>query len=135
MGSPIVFTYTEENNTQHTFLDFVTTCCLDGDLCTGDFLVMDNAPVHNNSNVDVLSWVLEFFGVTPVFLPPYSPELNPCELVFSLVKNRVRNHRDGYSHIFLEVLRSLRHVTQKKMKNFYKHCLFPKNILPELAIN
>lgn len=51
------------------------------------FLVMDNASIHHGPTVDA---ALGAFGVVPVYLPPYSPELNPCELVFSKVKTSLR---------------------------------------------
>ena len=52
------------------------------------FLVMDNAPVHMGPRVrDALHRI----GVEPVYLPPYSPELNPCEMVFSQVKRGLRS--------------------------------------------
>jgi len=83
---PVIFHYSTENNTQLSFVEFVVQCCLDGDLKTGEYLVLDNAPVHQGK-IHVLQTVLEFFGVNLVFLPAYSPELNPCELVFGLIKH------------------------------------------------
>jgi len=48
VGDPVVCSYTTDNNSQHAFLDFVVDCCLNGDLNSGDYLVLDNAPVHSN---------------------------------------------------------------------------------------
>jgi len=53
--------------------------------------------LQRHHGVDILHIVLEFFGVHLIFLPAYSPELNPCELVFNVVKAHVRNYRDGFS--------------------------------------
>jgi len=131
---PVVCTYTTANNTQFSFLDFVVQCCVDGDLNDGDFLVMDNAPVHSSVLLEVLEVVLEVFGVTLVFLPAYSPELNPCELVFNLIKNHIRYHRDGTTKVFDEMLYALAHVTLEHMFKFYCKCVFPTTLLPDLAI-
>jgi transposase len=118
VGPPLVCTYTEETNSAASFLDFILLCCLNGNLKQGDFLIMDNAPIHNNSYVDVLKMLLEFFGVMLVFLPAYSPELNPCELVFSVIKNHIRNYWDGIAYIFHEILIGLQTITPEKNAKF-----------------
>ncbi|PPQ82244.1 hypothetical protein CVT24_012928 [Panaeolus cyanescens] len=46
-------------------------------------LVMDNAKIHHGEGILDLA---EQFGVRIEFLPPYSPDLNPIEEVFSKVK-------------------------------------------------
>lgn len=46
-------------------------------------LVMDNCTVHHVRPVTTL---LKQAGIVTLFLPPYSPDLNPIEEVFSLVK-------------------------------------------------
>jgi hypothetical protein len=49
--------------------------------------VMDNAPVHvARDMLNVLDAVLDLAGVRLFFLPKYSPELNPCEMVFAQVR-------------------------------------------------
>ncbi|KNE91370.1 hypothetical protein PSTG_15235 [Puccinia striiformis f. sp. tritici PST-78] len=50
-------------------------------------LVMDNARIHRGGQVAELC---EAAGVRLVYLPPYTPELNPIELCFSQVKARLR---------------------------------------------
>ena len=56
----------------------------------GATLVMDNARIHHA--VTVIRF-LEEKGIRYIFLPPYSPELNPIELLFGTVKAQYR--RDG----------------------------------------
>ena len=51
------------------------------------FLVMDNASVHKG---DAVERALRGSGVEPIYLPPYCPEFNPCELVFAQVKGAMR---------------------------------------------
>jgi hypothetical protein len=86
LESPLVCSYSEANNNHQCFLEFILDCCLDGDLTAGDYLILDNAPVHTGCGSQILKCVFDFFGVNLVFIPAYSPELNPCELVFSVVK-------------------------------------------------
>jgi transposase len=46
-------------------------------------IVMDNCSAHTNLEVELL---LEAAGYTLRYLPPYSPDFNPIELVFSVLK-------------------------------------------------
>jgi transposase len=56
----------------------------------GDILVMDNLPTHKITGVVT---ALAERDARVVFLPPYSPDLNPIEQVFSKVKNELRRRR------------------------------------------
>lgn len=53
----------------------------------GQVIVMDNFSVHHTD--DVVNAILSS-GLELVFLPPYSPELNPIEHCFSKVKAYLR---------------------------------------------
>jgi transposase len=56
----------------------------------GCYLVMDNAPIHNSVQIERLV-VRRDYGC--VYLPPYSPELNPIEQFWSVVKSRMKRER------------------------------------------
>ena len=47
-------------------------------------LVMDNATIHHNEE---LIKIIESVGCRIIFLPPYSPNYNSIELVFSVIKS------------------------------------------------
>lgn len=53
----------------------------------GDILVMDNLGAHKNPENIAL---IEAAGATVLFLPPYSPDLNPIEMMWSKVKASLR---------------------------------------------
>jgi transposase len=56
----------------------------------GDILVMDNLQTHKTTGV------LEAVAgreARVLYLPPYSPDLNPIEMAFSKVKNQLRRRR------------------------------------------
>lgn len=46
-------------------------------------LVMDNAPIHKRGNIDILC---EAAGVMLIYLPTFSPDLNPIEKSWSKMK-------------------------------------------------
>jgi transposase len=88
------------------------------------YLVVDNHPVHRSKKVK--EFVKNTNGMLRLFyLPPYSPELNPDELVW----NHLKNHKVGRQAIkgkkdFQERVRSIMHSLQKmpkKIKSFFKH--------------
>ena len=50
---------------------------------------MDNASVHHTHEVVSL---FQSVGILLLFLPPYSPDLNPIEETFSYIKGYLRKH-------------------------------------------
>ncbi|KAF9302724.1 hypothetical protein BGZ74_004937 [Mortierella antarctica] len=54
---------------------------------TGMYLVMDNAAIHKTEYIQAL---IKGRGYVPVFLPPYSPFLNPIEEFWSEMKRIFR---------------------------------------------
>jgi len=53
------------------------------ELAPGDVVVMDNLPAHRVSGVRE---AIEAAGATLLYLPPYSPDLNPIEMAFAKLK-------------------------------------------------
>jgi transposase len=53
----------------------------------GDTVIMDNLPVHKAAGVRA---AIEAVGAKLLFLPPYSPDLNPIEMVFAKLKAKLR---------------------------------------------
>jgi transposase len=53
----------------------------------GDIVVMDNLPAHKRARVRV---ALEAAGAQLMYLPPYSPDLNPIEMAFAKLKAALR---------------------------------------------
>ena len=53
----------------------------------GDIVVMDNLPAHKRAQVRV---ALEAAGAQLMYLPPYSPDLNPIEMAFAKLKAALR---------------------------------------------
>lgn len=57
----------------------------------GDIVVMDNLSSHHRAGVRE---AIETAGCTLAHLPPYSPDLNPIEQLFSKLKSRLRKHAE-----------------------------------------
>ena len=56
-------------------------------LSPGDIVVLDNLAAHRNASARA---AVEAAGATLVFLPPYSPDLNPIENAFAKLKATLR---------------------------------------------
>ena len=61
--------------------------CLVPTLMPGDIVVMDNLSSHKS---DEARDMIEAAGASLLFLPPYSPDLNPIEQVFAKLKHFMR---------------------------------------------
>jgi transposase len=61
--------------------------CLAPTLWPGDIVIADNLSSHKVSGVRE---AIEARGATLLFLPPYSPDLNPIEQVFAKLKAALR---------------------------------------------
>jgi transposase len=72
------------------FLAYVLTFLLPT-LSEGDIVVMDNLAVHKIAGV---AEAIEGVGARVLYLPPYSPDLNPIEQVFAKLKALLRNAKE-----------------------------------------
>lgn len=59
-------------------------------LAKGDVVVMDNLPAHK---VKTILELIESRGARLIYLPPYSPDLNPIEKCWSKIKTYLRAAR------------------------------------------
>lgn len=82
--APMLF---ESSCTHHTVTSWIKEMLLK-ELKPNSLIVMDNAPFHNKAEIKE---ALEEKGHTLMPLPPYSPDLNPIEKTFGLIK-RIRQN-------------------------------------------
>lgn len=61
--------------------------CLVPALLPGDIVIMDNLPAHKVAGVRV---AIEAAGAVLLYLPPYSPDFNPIEMLFAKLKALLR---------------------------------------------
>ena len=89
-------------------------------LSPGDILVMDNLSAHKDR--EALS-MLEEAGVKVRFLPAYSPDLNPIELMWGKVKAHLRKAEARTPETLLQAIGdALSRVTQKDATHWFAHC-------------
>lgn len=72
-------------------------------------LVIDNAPIHHTNDMKEAQGRWKRLGIRLEFLPPYSPELNPIEMVWKQMKHywlRLSAF-ESFAHLRAEVYRVL----------------------------
>jgi transposase len=86
----------------------------------GDIVVMDNLIPHKNEETIAL---IEAAGATALFLPPYSPDLNPIELMWSKIKAALRATEARTHEGLLKALASaLDSISDSDARNWFAHC-------------
>ena len=88
-------------------------------LRSGDILVLDNLATHKISGV---AETLRTRDAQLLHLPPYSPDFNPIEQVFSKIKNELRRRElrtiTALENAFGE---SLDWITKEQSLHYFKH--------------
>lgn len=88
-------------------------------LAGGKTLIMDNLPVHH---AKVVTRFLEEHKVRFLFLPPYSPELNPIEEAFSKIKHFVRKQKPRTLQAIYETIgNAIKTVTEDDVIGYVNH--------------
>lgn len=111
------------NNSVH-FIRFILDLFISATVTEGDYLVADSAPIHTSQlSLRFVTTLCAFVGVRFLYLPKYSPELNPVELIWGFVKNLMRSRR-GNDSFGNELVRAFAAVDRELVKSFYRHCLY-----------
>ena len=67
------------------------------ELKSGQFVVMDNAAFHKSQRTKDL---IESVGCKIIFLPPYSPDLNPIEKFWANMKRWIKDKISEFSKLY-----------------------------------
>ena len=84
-------------------------------------LIIDNCSIHYVQEILTLA---QTSGIFVIFLPPYSPDLNPIELTFSYVKEYLEGHEEviQVANNLPDVMKSaFDSITIDNCKNGYQH--------------
>ena len=88
-------------------------------LSPGRIVVMDNLSSHKSSRIREL---IEERGCELLYLPPYSPDLNPIEEAFAKLKALLRRAGARTREALLEAMgRALDAVTASDARSFFAH--------------
>jgi transposase len=88
----------------------------------GDIVVLDNLSSHKVGGVRD---AIEAAGATVLYLPPYSPDLNPIELAFSKLKRLLRDAAERtFEALGQTIGRLLHRFSPAECTNYIRHCGF-----------
>jgi transposase len=86
----------------------------------GDVVILDNLSSHKRASIREL---IEAAQATLLFLPPYSPDLNPIEMIFSKIKQLLRSIACRTCEALWNAMQSvLNKVTASDADNSFSHC-------------
>jgi transposase len=89
-------------------------------LRAGDVVVMDNLSAHKRPQIQRL---IEAAGAKVLYLPPYSPDLNPIEMIWSKIKRLLRSFAartiEGLHDAFGQAFAA---VTPSDIAGCFRHC-------------
>lgn len=86
----------------------------------GDTVILDNLSSHKNERAANL---IAGAGTRLLFLPPYSPDLNPIEMVFVKLKERLREAQARTVDALWDLIgRTLNVFTPEECTNYLRHC-------------
>ena len=90
------------------------------ELNEGDIVVMDNLQSHKNSYARKL---IKQAGAHVWFLPPYSPDFNPIEKMWSKIKAYLRKAcARSRETLYQAIADSLDTITQSDIYGWFKSC-------------
>lgn len=91
-------------------------------LRTGQVVIMDNFTIHHNHKVREL---IEAADCELLYLPTYSPDFNPIELLFAKLKALLKKRRPRTVPDLIQAFeKAVLSVTQADAKNAFTHCRY-----------
>ena len=94
--------------------------CLRPTLSAGDIVIMDNLPAHKIAEVRE---IIESIGAILLYLPPYSPDLNPIEQLFAKFKALLRHASErSIEGLWRRIGLLLKRFSPQECANYLRHC-------------
>lgn len=86
----------------------------------GDVVILDNLSSHKSEKA---AQMLRDIGARFLFLPPYSPDLNPIEMAFSKLKALLRKAcARNFDEVWQEIGKICDLFTPQECENYFKAC-------------
>ena len=101
---------------KETFLDFLENI----PNIRGKYLFLDNACIHHSK---IVTEYVKTKKIKLLFNVPYSPEYNPIEIMFSKLKNLVKDclNNSKLNTLTNNITNSLKHITKNNLNNFFNY--------------
>jgi transposase len=94
----------------------------------GQIVVMDNLSAHKGERVREL---IERRGCELLYLPSYSPDLNPIEEAFGKMKGLLRKVEARSREALLEALgTAISAITDRDARGYFEHCGYRATVQP-----
>lgn len=104
---------------QEVFREYVR-CILAPSLRPDDIVILDNLRVHKDKKA---KQYIEDKHATLSFLPPYSPDLNPIEKMWSKIKEFLRNGKArNPENLFTTIGAAFKTVTAQDATGWFRSC-------------
>jgi transposase len=119
--APLVLSGAVNGNIFYSYIEQ----CVVPTLKPGDIVFMDNLSVHKVAGIEPL---IQACGAHLIYLPPYSPDLNPIELAWSKVKTILRRLKARTFPDLIKALKqALRAITLQDIQRWFAHCGYAIN--------
>ncbi len=83
-------------------------------------IIMDNVPFHKMKAIEK---IIQATGAEIIYLPPYSPDFSPIELMWSKIKSVLKKHAARTPEEFQTSMCEAFHaVTMSDLQGWFKHC-------------
>jgi transposase len=88
-------------------------------LTKADVIIMDNCRTHH---AKLVTEKLRELSIRSVFMPPYSPELNPIEESWSVIKGKLKQNKARTIATYVDgLMDAKKSIDAEKAKAFFKH--------------
>ncbi len=86
----------------------------------GEIVVMDNLSSHKSPEIRAM---IEAVGAKLWYLPPYSPDFNPIEKMWSKIKALLRAHKArGTEELYQAIRQALRKIKPQDARGWFESC-------------
>ena len=92
----------------------------------GDIVILDNLSAHKDAQAKQM---IESTGAQICFLPPYSPDLNPIEKMWSKVKASLRAAKARTQEELCDAIaQALKTIRPDDAKGWFQSCGYPASL-------
>lgn len=100
MNKNIVAPFCYQGTMDNVLFNFWLSNFLLPQIGSGNIVIMDNAAFHKSQNTRA---IIEEAGCGLVFLPPYSPDLNPIEKFWANLKKKIKHSITQFDSLALAI--------------------------------